>query len=84
MKSEPLSRISLSTNSEAPGAQHQIPVIEPEGVSVETAGAMLGVGRSTAYGLIQQGLLPSFKIRKRRLVRPASVRALAESLERTA
>jgi excisionase family DNA binding protein len=45
-------------------------------VSVEEAGRMLGVGRSTAFELIQSGDLRPIKIRSRTLVPTAQIRAL--------
>jgi len=34
-------------------------------MSVEEAGKLLGIGRSSAYGAIRRGELPSFKIGRR-------------------
>ncbi len=45
-------------------------------ISVEEAGAILGVGRARAYQLVREGLLPTLRISERRLLVP--LRALDE------
>jgi excisionase family DNA binding protein len=42
-------------------------------LSVDEAGAMLGIGRSSVYGEIQAGRLRSVKVGRRRLVPSAAV-----------
>lgn len=46
--------------------------------SIPDAAHMLGIGRSKTYELINEGLLETFAIGTRRLVKIASVRALVE------
>lgn len=53
--------------------------------SVPEASAAIGVGKTTLYALIAQGVLPSTLIGKRRLIRAADLDALiAGRLERAA
>jgi excisionase family DNA binding protein len=40
-------------------------------LSIEEAGAILGVGRARAYELARQGVIPTFRISERRLLVPA-------------
>lgn len=47
--------------------------------SVADAAKALGIGRSKAYELIAAGTLDTVTIGRRRLVKAASVRALAEA-----
>ena len=47
--------------------------------SVAEAAAVTGLGRTTLYGLIAQGALPSRKIGKRRIIRGADLEALIGS-----
>lgn len=45
--------------------------------SIPDAQRALGIGRSTAYRLIEEGKLETVKIGRRTLIRVASIRALA-------
>jgi len=48
-------------------------------MSVEEAGKLLGIGRSSAYGAVRRGELPSLKIGRRILVpRSALLRKLED------
>jgi excisionase family DNA binding protein len=55
---------------------------EPEAVSIEEARRLFGIGRTKLYELIRDGVLPTVKLGKRRLVRPATMRRVLASLER--
>jgi len=48
-------------------------------VSIKTAAAMIGIGRSTLYGLLDVGEIETIKVGRRRLVVVASLRAFVES-----
>jgi excisionase family DNA binding protein len=54
---------------------------EPEAVAIPAASRVLGISRTKLYELIGNGALPSVKIGRRRLVRPAAIRALLADLE---
>jgi predicted DNA-binding transcriptional regulator AlpA len=54
------------------------PPVERLLVSVNYAAAMLGLGRSSTYELINSGRLESVAVLKRRLVKVASVRRVAD------
>jgi predicted DNA-binding transcriptional regulator AlpA len=47
--------------------------------SIRDAGEILGLGRTTIYGLMQTGALETFSIGRRRLVTIASINSLVES-----
>ena len=47
-------------------------------VGIEEAAEMLGVGRSSVFGLVKDGLLRSIKIGKRRLIPLTELRAFLE------
>lgn len=53
-------------------------------VSIPGAAEALGIGKSKAYQLIGEGKLETVTIGRRRLVRIASVKALAQSLAKAA
>lgn len=55
--------------------------LEREAVDVLTACGMLGISRTKLYELLNDGTLPSFKIGRRRLVRPDTVRQVLANLE---
>lgn len=59
------------------------PAAEPEAVSVDEAGRLLGLGRTKVYELIRDGVLPTVKLGRRRLVRPSTARQVLASLEST-
>ena len=50
-------------------------------MSVEEAGKLLGIGRSSAYGAIRRGELPSFKISRRILVPRSALLRKIEDLQ---
>ena len=50
-------------------------------MSVEEAGKLLGIGRSSAYGAIRRGELPSFKIGRRILVPRSALLRKIEDLQ---
>ena len=50
-------------------------------MSVEEAGKLLGIGRSSAYGVIRRGELPSFKIGRRILVPRSALLRKIEDLQ---
>lgn len=54
--------------------------MEPILCSIPDAAAALGLGRSKVYELIGEGHLQTVSIGRRRLVRVASVRAFASTL----
>lgn len=54
---------------------------EPEAVDVRAASRMLGISRTKLYELLNDGTVPSFKIGRRRLVRPDTLRQVLASLE---
>lgn len=54
--------------------------IEPLNVAIPEAARLLGVGRSTAYGMLKSGQLRSVQIGTRRLVTMASIRELNDAL----
>lgn len=68
----------MSTND-----QMLAPKAFPVTVSVEQAAALLGVGRTVAYGLVLGGQLRSVKIGRRRLVIRASIEEYVARLEAT-
>jgi excisionase family DNA binding protein len=49
-------------------------------VSVEEAARLLGIGRTTCYGLVMNGALKSVKIGRRRLVLRSSIEEYARNL----
>lgn len=55
--------------------------MEPLLVSVAEACRLLGVARTTIYAMIADGRLEAVKVRRRRLVRVASIRAVAEQAD---
>jgi excisionase family DNA binding protein len=59
--------------------QEELPVSERLALSVEEAGALLGISRDLAYDLVARGELPSVRL-GRRLVVPR--RALEDALAR--
>lgn len=58
--------------------EHPVAHPEPVLVSVETARAMLGIGKTTIFAAIKAGDLETIKWGRRRLVRVSSIRALAD------
>jgi excisionase family DNA binding protein len=48
-------------------------------VSISETGRLLGIGRTTTYGLINQGILKTIKVGRRRPVLVSSIRALASA-----
>lgn len=56
--------------------------MEPLHVSIVEAARILGIGRSKAYELLAEKKLEGVKLGARTLVRVASIKTLAESLER--
>ena len=63
----------------ADGHDSQVPLTERMALSVQEAGALLGISRDLAYDLVARRELPSVRL-GRRLVVPR--RALEEALER--
>ena len=57
---------------------------EPLAVGVEVAADMLGIGRSSVFILLNDGLLASVKIGKRRLIPVAELRAFLDRQARRA
>jgi excisionase family DNA binding protein len=55
---------------------------EPETVSITKACRLTGMGRTKLYQLMGDGVLPSVKIGKRRLLRLDTLRRVLASLER--
>jgi excisionase family DNA binding protein len=53
-------------------------------VSPSQAALLAGIGRTKLYEVLNAGLLPSFKIGKRRLVRVAEIDAWLQRLEKAA
>jgi excisionase family DNA binding protein len=51
-------------------------------IPVPEVGALLGVGRTLAWRLVQTGELPSVRIGKRRLVPRAELEAYVQRLQR--
>jgi excisionase family DNA binding protein len=68
--------MSISYEAPTPGP---LPVT----ISVEEAAALLGIGRTIAYGLVLGGQLRSVKIGRRRLVVRASIEEYVTRLETT-
>ena len=60
----------------------EVAQVAPEAVSVEQARRIFGVGRSKLYELMRDGTLPSIKLGKRRLLRPATLREVLAARER--
>lgn len=54
------------------------PSPSPRTVSINDAASMLGIGRSTVYGLLKFGELSSIHIGRRRVVTVQSIDALVE------
>jgi excisionase family DNA binding protein len=52
--------------------------MEPLFVSIEEAQRVLCLGRNTIFNMIAEGRLDTVKVGRRRLVKVASMRALAE------
>ncbi len=67
----PEEQLKIHTNQERPTVL----------VSIEEVARLLGLGRSTAYGLVMSGELPSVKIGRSRRVRRTAVTAFVTSLE---
>ena len=57
-------------------------LVEPEAVSIMQTCRITGLGRSTIYQMISDGMLPSIKIGKRRLVRASTARRLIADREK--
>jgi|tagenome__1003787_1003787.scaffolds.fasta_scaffold19381189_1 excisionase family DNA binding protein len=55
---------------------------QPVLVSIREAAQLLGIGRSTLYGLLSDGDLSGLKIGARTLIRRSEVEALLEHLPR--
>lgn len=53
--------------------------MDPLAISINDTAKVLGVGRTTVYGFINDGRLETFKLGRRTLVRTASIRRLASS-----
>jgi excisionase family DNA binding protein len=58
-----------------------IATLLPEVVDIPAACRLLGIGRSTLYRHIANGVVPTVKLGARRLVRPETVRRLLADLE---
>jgi excisionase family DNA binding protein len=56
---------------------------EPEAISIPETCRRYGIGRSKLYELIRDGVVPTVKLGKRRLVRPETMRRVLASLEHT-
>ena len=57
--------------------------VELEAVSIREASRLSGIGRTKLYDLIRDGVLPTVRIGRRRLVRPDTMRRVLAGLERT-
>lgn len=55
--------------------------IDPVLVNTETAGRMLGIGKTTLFSLFNEGKLRRVKLGKKTLVPVESIREFAASLE---
>lgn len=55
--------------------------MQPLAISINSAAQVLGVGRSTIYGLLHSGRLEAIKIGRRTLVTTGSITRLAASSE---
>lgn len=73
MKASSLSRTALP---------HDPATLEPGAIDVLAACRMLGISRTKFYELLNDGTVPSFKIGRRRLVRPETLRQVLAALER--
>ena len=71
--------VPTTEESQPQRRQEGLPVSERLALSVEEAGALLGISRDLAYDLVARGELPSVRL-GRRLVVPR--RALEEALDR--
>ncbi len=60
-------------------AKHKIAEHELLVVPITTAATMLGIGRSTLYGLLGADEIETIKVGRRRLVVMASLRAFVEA-----
>jgi len=56
-------------------------VSHPEALSVVAAAKMAGISRTKLYEVITSGELPSFKIGRRRMVRPSAIKDWLDRLE---
>lgn len=52
--------------------------MEQLAVSISDTVKALGIGRTTVYAMLADGRLEAFKLGRRRLVKAASIRALAD------
>lgn len=55
--------------------------VERLAYSPTEAAAALGISRAKLYQLLESGELPSITLGRRRLIRPAAIEALLDSLE---
>ena len=59
--------------------EHNLPV-QPEALSIDEFGAFAGLGKTLIYRLINQGLLKSRRVGRRRIILLADARAFLETL----
>lgn len=82
-----MSRGGADPGSEAPEREWARPVVEPRPLllSVKEAAALLGIGRSTLYRLIERGEIPSVHIGGSRRIPLSAAHEFVEALlERSA
>ena len=58
--------------------RHPKAAVQPLAVDLETAGQLLGIGRTTAYGLAASGRLPTVRVAGRRRVPIKAIEALLD------
>lgn len=54
--------------------------MDPLAISIDETTKVLGLGRTSIYGMIADGRLETFKLGRRTLVKTDSIRRLVESL----
>ena len=65
----------------SPSSAPATPAPVLEALSIDETCRVSGIGRTKVYELIRDGILPTVKLGKRRLVRPGTLRRVLASLE---
>ena len=57
---------------------------EAEAITVSQACRLSNLGKTTMYGLISSGRLPTLKVGRKRMIRPTTLRRMLAEMERAA
>ena len=69
--------------TETDGRTHDVPLHERLALSVEEAGALLGISRDLAYDLVNRGDLPSVRLGRRLVVPRRALERLVDEIGTT-